>query len=133
MTVTGGCRRESRAPRQTAPVSFQIPRDAFRFEIESVDDSIARFRPAEVRWLRPGMPVYAVDPTRRDALVARLRIVDADSGRMRALVVGQVTAVSQEHVLLAVRPYRPWYRDRRFWAGVITGALAGAGSVAIGQ
>lgn len=114
-------------------MTFQIPRDAFRFEIESVDDSIARFRPAEVRWLRPGMPVYAVDPSRRDALVARLRIVDADSGRMRAVVVGQVTTVAQDHVLLAVRPHRPWYRDLRFWTGVLAGAVAGAGGVAIGQ
>jgi hypothetical protein len=112
--------------RSAANAAERIPRDAARFEIEAVDDSTARFRAGEERWMKPGMTVYAVDPTRRDALVARLRITGAENGRMVALVTAQVTRVSTAHFLLAVKPKVPWYRDRRFWIGAVSGSLAGA-------
>ena len=111
----------------------RIPRDAARFEIESVDDSTARFRTFEVKWLRPGMQVYAVDPARRDAFVARLRIVRSDSGRLVALVTGQVTRVTTDHFLLAVQPALPWYRTRRFWWGALGGGVFGATAATIAK
>jgi len=117
----GGAPARPAAPPRT-------PRDAARFEIESVDDSTARFRPFESKWLRVGMTVSAVDPSQRDALVARLRIVRADSGRFVALVTSQVTRVTTEHFLLAARPPVPWYKARRFWWGVVSGGAAGAGA-----
>lgn len=106
----------------------RFPRDAARFEIDAVDDSTARFRPFEATWLRPGMTVTAVDPSQRDALVARLRIVRSDSGRLVALVTSQVTRLTTDHFLLAVEPPQPWYRARRFWWGVVTGSIVGTGT-----
>jgi hypothetical protein len=111
----------------------RIPRDAARFEIESVDDSTARFRPFEATWLRPGMQIYAVDPAHRDALVARLRITRADSGRLVALVTAQVTRLTTDHFLLAVRPAVPWYRTRRFWWGAVSGGVVGATAATIAK
>lgn len=115
-----------KAPDESAQ---RIPRDASRFEIESVDDSIARFLPYETRWLRVGTPMYAVDPARRDALVARLRVVGMDSGRVRALVVSQTTRLTTNHFLLAVEPKRAFYQTKRFWGTLFVGAGLGvAGS-----
>ncbi len=105
----------------------RLPRDAARFEIESVVDSTARFRPFEARVLRIGMTVLAVDPAQRDALVARLRIVRSDSGRMVALVTSQMAPVTSQHVLLAVRPAVPWYKMWRTWGAMAAGAVVGAG------
>jgi hypothetical protein len=113
--------------------SGRIPRDAARFEIEAVDDSTARFRPFEATWLKPGMQVYAVDPARRDALVARLRIVRSDSGRLVALVTAQVTRVTTDHFLLAVEPSVPWYRTGRFWWGVVGGGVTGAAGAIVAR
>ena len=138
--ASAGCQRSprrARAATEPAPItvttSGRIPRDAARFEIESVDDSTAHFRPFEARWLRPGMEVYAVDPARRDALVARLRIVRADSGRLIALVTAQVTRVTTEHFLLAVKPTVPWYRTRRFWWGFVGGGVVGAAGATVAR
>jgi hypothetical protein len=111
----------------------RIPRDAARFEIESVDDSTAQFRRFEAKWLRKGMEVYAVDPARRDALVARLRIVRSDSGRLTALVTAQVTKVTTNHFVLAVEPPVPWYRARRFWWGALGGGLVGAAGAVVAR
>ncbi len=72
------------------------------------------------------MTVYAVDPSQRDALVAQLRVVRADSGRFRAIVVSQVTRVKKEHFLLAMEPHVPWYRARRFWTGAVMGGAVAA-------
>jgi hypothetical protein len=138
--ASAGCHRGSRpartstgAPPVTMTALGRVPRDAARFEIESVDDSTARFRPFEARWLRPGMQVYAVDPARRDALVARLRVVRADSGRMEALVTAQVTRVTTDHFLLAVKPTVPWYRTPAFWWGTLGGGVLGAAGVLVAR
>lgn len=79
------------------------------------------------------MTVVAVDPSQRDALVARMRIVRSDSGRFVALVTSQVTRLTTEHFLLAVPPEQKWYRARRFWWGVVTGGVAGAGTALISR
>jgi hypothetical protein len=132
-SVTGDSSATAAPPSPGMRPSMRIPRDAARFEIEAVDDSTARFRPFEAKWLRTGMTVYAVDPTKRDALVARLRIVDTDSGRLVARVTGQVTRVTTEHFLLAVRPGTPWYKRGTFWSGLLAGAAVGAGGVLVAR
>jgi hypothetical protein len=121
-----GCRTFTRSAKPAAAATARIPRDAARFEIESVDDSTATFRSFESAWLKPGMTINAVDPARRDALVARLRIIRADSGRITALITAQETRVTTEHFVLAVKPRTKWYRERRFWWGFAGGSLAGA-------
>ncbi|HYW33076.1 MAG TPA: hypothetical protein VE869_16365 [Gemmatimonas sp.] len=132
--VLAGCSTiRGRTGATVPPASAPIPRDAARFEIESVDDSTARFRRAEATWIRPGTLVYAVDPAKRDALVARLRVLGTDSGRMTALVTSQVTRVTTEHFLLAVKPTVRWYRDARFWWGLAGGGAVGATGAVIAR
>ncbi len=120
------CRRES--PRLSAPepVLPRIPRDAPRFEIDSVTDSTATFRVQEARWIRVGMQGYAVDGAQRDALVARLTIVTRDSSTATALVTSQVARVKREHMLLVLEPNRPWWKSGQFWWGSVLGAAVGS-------
>lgn len=108
------------------PALPRIPRDAPRFEIDSITDSTATFRIQEARWIRRGMASYAVDPQQRDALVARLRIIARDSLTGTALITSQVARVRPDHFLLVIRPAVPWYRSRVFWAGAVSGISTGA-------
>ena len=117
----------------TASVLPRIPRDAPRFEIDSVSDSTATFRIHEARWIARGMSSYVVDPLQRDALVARLRIISRDSVSATALVTSQVTRVKVEHFLLVPRSRVDWWRSREFWAGTILGLTLGVGGVAVGR
>lgn len=75
---------------------------------------------------------HAVDPTQRDALIARLTIQRVDTAGVFAIINGRVSQVSTTHVVLMVKPALPWWKDLRFWygagAGVATGALIGASS-----
>jgi hypothetical protein len=107
------------------PVLPRIPRDAPRFEIDSVSDSTATFRVQESRWIRVGMQGYAVDAGQRDALVARLTIMSRDSVSATALVTSQVARVRKDHMLLVLEPTRPWWKSSRFWWGSVLGAAVG--------
>ncbi len=131
-----GCHRKRptpspAGPASTAPLLPRIPRDAARFEIDAVDDSTATFRVFEARWLRPGISAYAVDPTQRDALVARLTIMRRDGSTATALVTSQVTRVTAEHFLLVPRPPTVWWRTREFWLSAAAGGIVGAGLTAV--
>jgi len=120
------CRRESPTLSAVEPVLPRIPRDAPRFEIDSVTDSTATFRMQETRWIRVGMQGYAVDAGQRDALVARLTIVSRDSLTATALVTSQVARVRKDHMLLVLEPTRPWWKSSRFWWGSVLGAAVGS-------
>ena len=125
----GGCHRlpawrPAAAPDVAATPLPRIPRDAARFEIDSVTDSTATFRVREATWVRPGLQSYVIDPAQRDALVARLVIVSRSGASATALVTGQVARVKGEHFLLVVRPSSPWWKSRRFWAGAAAGTTA---------
>lgn len=131
--VLSGCHRVSAWRPTAVPATAsrplpRIPRDAARFEIDSVTDSTATFRIREARWVRPGLQSYVVDPAQRDALVARLRVIARDSMNATALVTGQVSRVRAEHFLLVVRPTPHWWQSRVFWAGALFGAAFGAGA-----
>ncbi|MBC8086998.1 MAG: hypothetical protein H7Z40_07005 [Phycisphaerae bacterium] len=71
---------------------------------------------------------HAVDPTQRDALIARLTIQQVDTGGIVAIIDGRVAQVSTTHVVLMVRPAIAWWKDKRFWLG----AGAGAAAVVVG-
>ncbi len=131
-----GCHRLAAWPRAAATPAAtrslpRIPRDAARFEIDSVTDSTATFRVREATWVRPGLQSYVVDPAQRDALVARLRILSRSGDSATALVTGQVTSVKRDHFLLVVRPASPWWKSRRFWTGAAVGATVGAGGTVL--
>lgn len=109
----------------------RIPRDAPRFEIDTVTDSTAIFRIREARWIRRDDVVFAVDPMQRDAVIAQLRIVTRDSVRAVALVTAQVSNVKPTHALLVLHRERSWWRRGAFWSGAGLGAALGAGAVAL--
>lgn len=121
------------APRATTSALPRIPRDAARFEIDSVTDSTATFRVREAVWVRPGLQSYVVDPLQRDGLVARLRVIARDKESATALVTGQVGRVKTDHFLLVVRPDPRWWQSRVFWAGSVLGLTLGAGGVAVSR
>jgi hypothetical protein len=131
LTVAGsGCHRTERAAAPLLPVFRRIPRDAARFEIDAADDSTATFRVFESRWLRAGLSAYAVDPVRRDALVARLTILRRDSTTATALVTSQVARVTTDHFLLVSPPRTPWWGTKLFWIGTLVGSAVGVGTTA---
>jgi hypothetical protein len=105
---------------------------ATRFEITAVADTTFSIRIGERSgWVRRGLEGIAVDPRRRDLLIARFRVVDVSDGEAVALITGQTTLVETEHVALLTRPRTPWYRQRGFWVGLLLGgAIGGAAGAA---
>lgn len=128
--MAAGCHRALPSRVAASPLP-RIPRDAPRFEIDSVTDSTAIFRTREARWVRRGSIAYAVDPLQRDAIIAQLRIVMRDSVRAVGLVTSQVSGLKPTHVLLVLHPDAPWWRRREFWSGAGVGAAVGAGAAAL--
>jgi hypothetical protein len=118
------------APSTGAEPPQRYPRNAFRFELRALSDSTVAFTPAEATWVRSGMVGIAVDPAQGDALVARLRIMSVYGDSAVAVVTGQTTRVSAGQVILLVPPKTVWWRQRAFWYGAASGAVAVA-SVAL--
>ena len=96
-----------------------------RFELMSVDDSTFTFAAGQRRWIRPRVRGVAVDPRRRDELVARFEVLQVVDGIATALVTGETTRVTEEHVAILRAPAPKWYRSRDFWLGAAAGLLAG--------
>lgn len=115
----------------SAPVAAQ--QRIVRFEITAVGDSTLSFMIGEMRWVRPGQVGTAIDPAKRDELVARFRIVAIQDGAAMALVTGQTTAVSTDHVATLEEPKRRWYRNKGFWSGLFLGAAMAITGTAIGR
>ena len=96
-----------------------------RFEITQVSDTTFRFPRGTASWVKPGETGIAVDPRRRDALVARFRVLKIDSGLVTALVTGMTTRVATEHIAVLTEPKKPWYRTITFWGGTVFGIVLG--------
>lgn len=112
-------------PAIAAPVQAQLK--GVRFEVTAVGDTTIAFRAGTERWIRSGIEGIAVDPSKRDVLVARLRVLSVDrSGVVTAMVTGQTTAVTRDHVVLIQEVQPAWYRRRAFWGGMLLGAALGA-------
>ena len=112
-----------------APVRAQ--ESAVRFEISAVSDSTFEFQAGRYEWVSPGIRGIAVDPRRRDALVARFHVLKVTDGVATALITGETTHVTTLHVALLEEP-RPRFSKRSlFWGGVALGAVIGfvAGSL----
>ena len=97
-----------------------------RFEITQVSDTTFRFPRGSAGWVKAGVTGIAVDPRRRDVLVARFRVARVDSGLVTAVVTGQTTRVATEHIAVMAEPPRPWYKGITFWAGTVFGIVIGA-------
>ncbi len=97
-----------------------------RFFVDSVADSTFVFRVGDASWIRPGQSGIAVDPRQRDALVARFRVVEVTRERATALVTGQTTFLTGDHVVLVEEPRLPFWRRSLFWKGSLVGLVIGA-------
>ena len=97
-----------------------------RFEITQVSDTTFRFSRGSAGWVRPQMTGIAVDPRRRDILVARFRVARIDSGLVTAVITGMTTRVATEHIAVLAEPPKPWYKGITFWAGTVFGIVIGA-------
>jgi hypothetical protein len=97
-----------------------------RFEITQVGDTTFRFPRGNAGWVKPGETGFAVDPRRRDALVAQFRVVAVDSGLATAIITGQTTRVATDHIAVLTEPPKPWYKSITFWGGTLFGVVIGA-------
>ncbi|MGQ0643853.1 MAG: hypothetical protein ACT4P6_24140 [Gemmatimonadaceae bacterium] len=98
---------------------------AVRFEITAIGDSTIEFRTGPARWIRPGQLGVAVDPRRRDAMIARFRVESVREGSATAMITGQTTAIIPEHVAVLDEPRRSAYRSPAFWIGIVVGGALG--------
>jgi hypothetical protein len=111
------------APGAMRPLRAQ--ESAVRFEIAEAGDSTFTFQVGRHPWVRKGLHGIAVDPRRRDVLVARFRILDVSSGVATALITGQTTNVTSDLVALLDEPRKRWYQQSAFWTGTVLGAVIG--------
>ena len=111
-----------------APARACAQETAYRFEIASVGDSTVTLSTEKHEWVRAGQKGIAVDPMRHDALVARFVImkVDPEHKRALAIVTGQTTRLTTDHVALIDRPTKKWYAQPTLWIGAVAGAVIGA-------
>lgn len=107
----------------TAPAEAQ--QRTARFFVDSVADSTFVFRVGDAHWIQSGQSGIAVDPRQRDALVARFRVVDVTRDRATALITGQTTFITGDHVVLVEEPRRPFWRRGMFWKGSVVGLVLG--------
>lgn len=110
-----------------APVRARAQETAYRFEITTVGDSTVTMSTEKHEWVRVGQKGIAVDPMRHDALVARFVIMKLDPANKRALaiVTGQTTRLTTDHVALIDRPRTKWYAQPTLWIGTIAGLVIG--------
>src|SRR3954468_22691772 len=108
-----------------APAALRAQDSAVRFEIKNVEDSTFTFAAAQAPWVARGQQGIAVDPRRRDGLVARFVVLGVDGGTANALILGQSQKVTTDHVVLLRPPQSHWYASKRFWFGALGGAAAG--------
>lgn len=114
-------------PEPTAPAppaTLRIDERVVRFEIVAVEDSLFTIVTGPVSWLRDGMQGIAVDPRRRDALVARFRVLSRGGDSAMAVVTGEAARLTTDHIALLRRPRERAISRSEFWGGVaIGGAL----------
>jgi hypothetical protein len=101
-----------------------------RFFISTVGDTTFTFSVPSDPWVKEGVEGLALDPARRDSLVARFRVTKVEWGEAVAVITGQTTAVARGHVAVLRMPEPRWYRRTSFWVGLVAGAGLGAGVVA---
>ena len=108
-----------------APRAARAQDTAVRFEIQTVGDSTFTFAASQAPWVARGQKGIAVDPRRRDGLVARFVVLGVDAGVANALILGQSQKVTTDHVVLLRPPRLHWYASKRFWSGALGGLVVG--------
>ena len=100
---------------------------AVRFQIAAVGDTTFTFPVGGAKWVRVGAKGIAIDPRRRDALVARFEVLRIERGTATALVTGETMRLTVDHFAVLEEPKMPWFAQRPFWLGTVLGLLVGAG------
>lgn len=100
---------------------------AVRFQIGAVGDSTFTFNVGAAKWVRVGARGIAIDPRRRDALVARFEVLRIERQVATALITGETMRLTIDHFAVLEEPRMPWFAQRPFWLGTVLGLLVGAG------
>ena len=118
----------------TAVITVALPRGAraqdrdVRFAITHVGDTTVTFQAGKMTWVVRSPRAIVVDPRRRDALVAQLKVLSIGAnGEATALVTAQAGRITTEHVVIGTEPRSRWYRSPMMWMGVAFGLIVGFG------
>jgi hypothetical protein len=99
-----------------------------RFPITNVGDTTITFQAGKMTWIVRSPRAIVVDPRRRDALVARLKVVSVGAnGEATAVVTAQAGRITTDHVVIGTQPRSRWYRNPLLWMGTAFGLIAGFG------
>ena len=118
----------------TAVIMVALPRGAraqdrdVRFAITHVGDTTVTFEAGKMTWIVRAPRAIVVDPRRRDALVAQLKVLSIGAnGEATALVTAQAGRITTDHVVIGTEPRSRWYRSPLMWMGTAFGLLVGFG------
>ena len=118
----------------TAVIMVALPRGAraqdrdVRFAITHVGDTTVTFEAGKMTWIVRAPRAIVVDPRRRDALVAQLKVLSIGAnGEATALVTAQAGRITTDHVVIGTEPLSRWYRSRLMWMGTAFGLVVGFG------
>ena len=99
-----------------------------RFQITNVGDTTVTFQAGKLTWIVRSPRAIVVDPRRRDALVAQLKVLSVGAnGEAIALVTAQAGRITTDHIVIGTEPKSRWYRSPLLWMGTAFGLLAGFG------
>ena len=118
----------------TAVLTVALPRGTraqdrdVRFAITHVSDTTVTFQAGKMTWIVRSPRAIVVDPRRRDALVAQLKVLSIGAnGEATALVTAQAGRITTDHVVIGTEPRSRWYRSPLMWMGTALGLLVGFG------
>ena len=118
----------------TAVLTVALPRGTraqdrdVRFAITHVSDTTVTFQAGKMTWIVRSPRAIVVDPRRRDALVAQLKVLSIGAnGEATALVTAQAGRITTEHVVIGTEPRSRWYKSPLMWMGTALGLLVGFG------
>ncbi|HEX5075592.1 MAG TPA: hypothetical protein VFW03_20440 [Gemmatimonadaceae bacterium] len=116
----------------TAVVLVALPRGAraqdrdVRFAITHVGDTTVTFQAGKMTWVVRSPRAIVVDPRRRDALVAQLKVLSIGAnGEATALVTAQAGRITTDHVVIGTEPRSRWYKSPLMWMGAAFGLVVG--------
>jgi len=118
----------------TAVLTVALPRGTraqdrdVRFAITHVGDTTVTFQAGKMTWVVRSPRAIVVDPRRRDALVAQLKVLSIGAnGEATALVTAQAGRITTDHVVIGTEPRSRWYKSPLMWMGTAFGLLVGFG------
>jgi hypothetical protein len=97
-----------------------------RFAITHVGDTTVTFQAGKMTWVVRSPRAIVVDPRRRDALVAQLKVLSIGAnGEATALVTAQAGRITTEHIVIGTEPRSRWYKSPLMWMGTAFGLIVG--------